>query len=131
MNDIHKPALDEIGYQDLITDQMHYGDSIISSNGQVVFKSAGKVPAWINYMTNVDVIRGNFAIENDNGFMVLDRNYEMDVNGIIKDLTTYIDPSKYNTIFADTRLDAMNFWAQIAMRKTVRRKMSAKAIPNL
>ena len=62
--------------------------------------------------------------------MVLDRNYEIGVNGI-KDLTTYIDPSKYNTIFADTRIDAMNFWAQIAMRKTVRRKMSAKAIPNL
>ena len=41
MNDIHKPALDEIGYQDLITDQMHYGDSIIMPNGQVTFKSAG------------------------------------------------------------------------------------------
>ena len=33
MNDIHKPALDEIGYQDLITDQMHYGDTIINQKG--------------------------------------------------------------------------------------------------
>ena len=45
-------------------------------------------------------------------FMVLNRNYSMDNKGQIEDLTTYIDPVKFNYIFADTNLDAMNFWVQ-------------------
>ena len=63
--------------------------------------------------------------------MVLNRNYEIDSNGEIQDATTYIDPTKYNYVFADTSLDAMNFWVQIAVRDISRRKMSAKVIPNL
>jgi len=46
-------------------------------------------------------------------------------------MTTYIDPSKFNHIFADTRLDAQNFWTQIKVDITARRKMSAKLMPNL
>ena len=65
--------------------------------------------------------------------MVLNRNYsgagEATVG--ITDLTTYIDPSKFNYIFADTSLDAMNFWVQIGVSAKVRRVMSAKQIPNL
>ena len=49
----------------------------------------------------------------------------------IKYITTYIDPEKYNYIFADTSLDAMNFWVQLGIGAKVRRKMSAKVIPNL
>lgn len=135
MDDFHKPHLDGIGFQDRITDEMAYFDtnvSIVGNQPVVTYKSAGKVPAWINYTTNVDVIRGNFAIETDSQFMVLDRNYEIDpINGDIKDLTTYIDPSKFNTIFADTRLDAMNFWAEIQVQNFARRKMSNRLIPNL
>ena len=50
--------------------------------------------------------------------MTLNRRYERNIkaNGKpeIKDLTTYIDPSKFNHIFAQTSLDAMNFWTQIS-----------------
>ena len=49
----------------------------------------------------------------------------------IADLTTYIDPSLYNYIFAETAIDSQNFWAQIAVDITARRKMSAKLMPNL
>ena len=31
INDLHKPALDEIGYQDLITDQMAFWDTVIDN----------------------------------------------------------------------------------------------------
>ena len=51
--------------------------------------------------------------------------------GRIKDLTTYIDPTKYNYAFADTSLEAQNFWIRIAEKIIVRRKISAKIIPNL
>ena len=66
--------------------------------------------------------------------MVLTRRYErtkIDGVSMIKDLTTYIDPTKFNYIFANTALDAQNFWVQIGCDITARRKMSAKTIPNL
>ena len=72
-------------------------------------------------------------------YMTLNRRYEYKkpllahqkgIQGII-DLTTYVDPTKYNYSFADTTLDAQNFWVQIGMRIFSRRVMSAKIIPNL
>jgi hypothetical protein len=133
LDDFHKPALDAIGYQDLITDQMAYFDTTVTSAGVTTFKSAGKQPAWINYMTNVPVTRGNFANEKADMFMTLNRRYEWDLTNQtgIKDVTTYIDPTKFNTIFAQSSLDAQNFWVQILAKITARRKMSAKIIPNL
>ena len=65
-------------------------------------------------------------------FMTLNRRYEFDEFSLtIKDLTTYIDPAKYNFIFAQTALDAQNFWCQIGVNMIARRKMSAKVMPNL
>ena len=138
LNEFHKPAMDEIGFQDLITSQMHWAESTYV-HPKWVETSAGKQPAWINYMTNINKCYGNFAVAEGNQyeeggqmFMTLNRRYELDgTTGNIKDLTTYIDPSKFNNIFADTRLDAQNFWAQIAVDITARRKMSAKIMPNL
>jgi hypothetical protein len=136
MDDFHKPALDEIGFQDLVTDQMAFWDTINTDAGTQIFQSAGKQPAWLNYMTNVNQTRGNFAINDNEMFMTLNRRYEYGndggpVMGAIKDLTTYIDPVKFNYIFADTARDAQNFWTQIGVDITARRKMSAKIMPNL
>jgi len=131
MNDFHKPALDAIGYQDLITDQMAWQDTICEDDGGLTFSSAGKQPAWMNYMTNVNRVYGNFAIQEQEMYMTLNRRYEIDPDTGITDLTTYIDPSKYNNIFAQTSLDSQNFWCQISVNNTARRKMSAKVIPNL
>ena len=130
MNDLHKPALDAIGYQDLITDQMAWFDTEGDNSGNITYKTAGKQPAWINYMTNVNQTRGSFAIDGDSMFMTLNRRYEQGSTGI-EDLTTYVDPSKYNEIFAQTALDSQNFWVQISNKILARRKMSAKVIPNL
>lgn len=131
MNDLHKPALDGIGFQDLITDQMAYWE-LHGTNINPVTYSAGKQPAWLNYMTNFNKTYGNFANPDDQMFMTLNRRYECDETTFrIKDLTTYIDPMKFNYIFADTERDAQNFWVQLAIDITARRKMSAKIIPNL
>ena len=139
MNDLHKPALDAIGYQDLITSKMAWWDTTYNSSPSPGWKkySAGKQPAWIDYMSNYNRTHGNFAAGMSEEFMVLNRSYEIDPNtlampqSVIKDLTTYIDPTKYNYIFADTSLDAMNFWVQIGVKWEARRMMSAKVIPNL
>ena len=76
MNDLRKPALDGIGFQPLITPQMSWFDSTASEGGGAQIYSAGKQPAWINYMTDVDTCHGDFADEKKAGYMVLKRNYE-------------------------------------------------------
>lgn len=134
LDDLHKPGLDQIGFQDLITDQMAWFDTKLDPEDTLpTFKSAGKQPAWINYMTNVNVVRGNFAVQSQQMFMVLNRQYGINASPTpsISDLTTYIDPVKFNNIFADTRIDAQNFWMQIGVGMQTRRKMSAKIMPNL
>jgi len=136
IDDLHKPALDEIGFQELITEQMAWFSTYWDA-GTSTWKtrSAGKQPAWINYMTNVNQTRGNFAIKSNEMFMTLNRRYEGKGAGgavdEISDLTTYIDPVKFNQIFAQSSIDSQNFWAQIAVDITARRKMSAKIMPNL
>lgn len=130
MNDLHKPALDQIGFQDLITWKMHTVE-LEDASGIIRQYSAGKQPAWLDYMTNVNKCYGNFANPKDQMFMTLNRRYELNPSYRIKDLTTYIDPQKFNYIFADTERDAQNFWIQLGVGITARRKMSAKVMPNL
>lgn len=136
LDDIHKPALDGIGYQDSLNWQRAWWDDNRMENNNRLQPSAGKTVAWINYMTNINRTFGNFAINDNEAFMVLNRNYEMSPSAgtnetKIADLTTYIDPVKYNYIFAETNLDAMNFWVQTKFDIKVRRLISAKQIPNL
>ena len=64
-------------------------------------------------------------------FMCLNRVYEENVDGTIANTSTYIDPTIYNNIFAESRLSSQNFWVQVAFDVTARRVMSAKQIPNL
>lgn len=134
MNDFHKPELSAIAFEDKITDTMAWFDTQCAEVNGVwtnKYKSAGKQPAWINYMSNVNKCKGNFAEENKEMFMTLNRRYQHDGDNGIGDLTTYIDPSQFNNIFAQREISAQNFWVQIGVKNTARRKMSAKLIPNL
>ena len=45
--------------------------------------SAGKTVAWINYMTNVNKVYGNFAAGMPEEFMVLNRNYTPKIDSVI------------------------------------------------
>ena len=121
----------------IITSKMAWWDTYNGGSTEPTKFSAGKQPAWIDYMSNYNRTHGNFASGKSEEFMVLNRSYEIDEQNIelkqsvIKDLTTYIDPTKFNYIFADQSLDAMNFWVQIGDDWKARRMMSAKVIPNL
>jgi hypothetical protein len=131
MDDWHKPALDGIGYQDSLNGERAWWTDYVTADPDLKRTSAGKTVAWINYMTNVNRTFGNFAPGMSESFMVLNRNYSINAGRQIEDLTTYIDPVKFNYIFADTNLDAMNFWVQTKFDIKVRRLISAKQIPNL
>ena len=133
IDDLHKPALDGIGYQDLIQEQM-VGETSVYTNGSGINNlhhlAANKTLAWIDYMTNYNRTFGDFAAGEALDFMVLNRRYDVK-NSQIKDLTTYIDPQKYIEIFADTSIDSQNFWVQTVVNATRRGNYSAKQIPFL
>ena len=130
MNDLHKPALDAIGFQDLVTSKMAWWDTYITAaeTGKKHKFSAGKQPAWIDYMTNYNKTYGNFAVGESESFMVLNRIYQTEWEGNTPKLnnSTYIDPQAYNYVFADTDLQSMNFWVQIGFDIEARIVMSAK-----
>ena len=134
IDDLHKPALDGIGYQDLIQEQMagitskYDGGANISNMKHL---AANKTVAWIDYMTNYNRTFGDFAAGEALDFMVLNRRYEVSDKNTIEDLTTYIDPQKYIEIFADTSIDSQNFWVQTVVQATRRGNYSAKQIPFL
>lgn len=132
LEDLHKPALDKIGYQNLLTDTMGVFDTVVKGDGSLITRSAGKQPAWQWYRTNYDDALGNMADTED--YKVFGRSYEYerdDDQYRIKDLTTYIDPMKYNDVFALASLDAQNFDLQLGMDAKMTLVMSEEVIPNL
>ena len=91
----------------------------------------------INYRSKLETA----LVEGERLELKIDRmtqNNELEITGgtsptkiAIGDLSTYIDPVKFNYIFADTSLEAMNFWIQTKFDIKARRLISAKQIPNL
>lgn len=120
LDDLHKPQLDGIGYQDLMSKWMHAGANKNSSIGKTI--------AWINYMTNFNKTYGNFAAGENEAYMVLNRNYELE-RGELYNATTYINPSEFLGTFATNTLGNQDFWVQIGCGIEMRRVMSAKQIP--
>lgn len=136
LNDFHKPGMDGIGFQDLIGERMAWFDTFAAATNDeypsaLTRTKIGKLPAWIEYMTSIDRAYGDFAETEGKGYMILNRNYEQDGVGGIADPTTYIDPQKYNYVFAYNELTAQNFWVEIKFDITARRLMSARIIPNV
>lgn len=131
MDDFHKPTLDAIGFQELITEEMAAWNTELDDDYKPVYQSLGKQPSWIEYTTDVNETYGEFAAGMPLAFMCLNRVYEENEDGTIANASTYIDPTIYNSIFAESRLSSQNFWVQVAFDVTARRVMSAKQIPNL
>lgn len=121
MDDLHKPQLDGIGYQDLLSNQMH---------GRARLNDAiGKQPAWLNYMTDVNRTYADFAAGEEESYMVLNRIYDVNEVGEITNPSTYISPKDYTYIFATNTDTNRDFWVQIGKRIIARRVMSAAQIP--
>lgn len=131
MDDFHKPTLDAIGFQELIAEEAAAWTTEGTGNHELIYQSLGKQPSWIEYTTDVNETYGDFAAGMPLAFMCLNRVYEENSDHTIGNASTYIDPTIYNNIFAESRLSSQNFWVQVAFDVTARRVMSAKQIPNL
>lgn len=131
LDDLHKPELDEIGFQSLLSEEANAAATTTTGNGSLISEEIGKQPAYIEYMTSQNEIYGEFAEENKLKFMTLAREIPALSSGELDQFTSYIDPRTSNRAFADTTLDAQNFWVQVAFDIIARREMSAKIMPNL
>lgn len=131
MDDFHKPTLDAIGFQELIAEEAAAWSTEATGDHEFIYQSLGKQPSWIEYTTDVNETYGEFAAGMPLAFMCLNRVYEENSDHTIGNASTYIDPTIYNNIFAESRLSSQNFWVQVAFDVTARRVMSAKQIPNL
>lgn len=131
MDDFHKPTLDAIGFQELIAEEAAAWTTEAIEDHELKYQSLGKQPSWIEYTTDVNETYGEFAAGMPLAFMCLNRVYEENSDHTIGNASTYIDPTIYNNIFAESRLSSQNFWVQVAFDVTARRVMSAKQIPNL
>lgn len=131
MDDFHKPTLDAIGFQELIAEEAAAWSTEATGDKELIYQSLGKQPSWIEYTTDVNETYGEFAAGMPLAFMCLNRVYEENSDHTIGNASTYIDPTIYNNIFAESRLSSQNFWVQVAFDVTARRVMSAKQIPNL
>ena len=121
MDDLHKPQLDGIGYQDLMENKMH---GLAKPTLAI-----GKQPAWLDYMTNFNKTFADFAAGEQESYMVLNRIYNVDNEGKITNATTYINPKDYTYIFATNTETNRDFWVQIGCGVIARRVMSAAQIP--
>lgn len=125
MDDLHKPQLDGIGYQDLMQNQMHYRANLNAA--------VGKQPAWLNYMTDINKTYADFAAGETESYMVLNRIYNVEEPNAgvakISNSSTYISPKDYTYIFATNTDTNRDFWVQIGKRIIARRVMSAAQIP--
>lgn len=131
MDDFHKPDLDRIGFQELLTEEFAAADTVIEENGNITYNSVGKQTSWIEYQTDVNETFGDFAAGGPLEWMAFNRKYTYDGTGKLEDATTYIDPTIYNVAFADVSLATKPLWMQIAFNIEARRVMGAKQIPNL
>ena len=121
LDDLHKPQLDGIGYQDLLQEWMHAD----AKQGVAV----GKTIAWINYMTNFNKTYGNFAVGQNEAYMCLNRVYHVGSDQTIDNYTTYINPKEFTGTFATNEISNQDFWIQLGFKIEARRVMSAKQIP--
>lgn len=131
MDDFHKPDLDRIGFQELLTEEFAAADTTILENGELKYNSVGKQTSWIEYQTDVNETFGDFSAGGPLEWMAFNRKYTYDETGSLEDATTYIDPTIYNVAFADASLATKPLWMQIAFNIEARRVMGAKQIPNL
>lgn len=131
MDDFHKPDLDRIGFQELLTEEFAAADTTILESGDLKYNGVGKQTSWIEYQTDVNETFGDFAAGGPLEWMAFNRKYTYNAKGKLEDATTYIDPTIYNVAFADTSLATKPLWMQIAFNIEGRRVMGAKQIPNL
>lgn len=131
LSDMFRPEFNGIGYQDVLVSDLNTqfpdswdGTKSYDASDDPFINAVGKQPAWIEYMTAVNKIRGTFCSSERSWVLARD----MRANAVDRDhspvantsYTAYIDPGEWNQPFADQSDTAQNFYAQFYLRHRVR-----------
>ena len=131
LSDMFRPEFNGIGYQDVLVSDLNTqfpdswdGTQPYDASDDPFTQAVGKQPAWIEYMTAVNKIRGTFCSSERSWVLARD----MRANAVDQDnsptantsYTAYIDPGEWNQPFADQSDTAQNFYAQFYLRHRVR-----------
>lgn len=127
MGQLHVPAMDGIGFQDLTTDDYNSYWTTVGSDYRPVYAGVGKQPAWVEYMTAVNDLHGDFANPNGTMYLTLARRFSQ----LAVSIDTYVYPQDYNYIFAQSDGFAQNYWIQLRFGIYVNRVISKRIMPHL
>lgn len=132
LSDMFRPEFNGIGYQDVLVSDLNTefpegwdASAVVSVDNNPFAQSVGKQPAWIEYMTAVNKVRGSFCTTEKSWVLARDMRGNTDPSAEISPtqntaFTAYIDPADWNQPFADQSPTAQNFYAQFYLRHRVR-----------
>jgi len=141
LSDEFRPEFNGIGLQDVLGADLNYSwynpatdvaAQVISYDASVDPRavSLGKQPAWIEYMTRVNKIRGTFCTTENSWVLsknLWDRSNTFDPATI--NPPYYVYPSDWNQPFALQDATAQNFLAQFFIRHFVRSTVQKRLLP--
>lgn len=132
LSDSFMPEYNGIGYQDVLIGDLNSefppawdSSKPYSAESDPFANSVGKQPAWIEYMTAVNKIRGSFCSTEKSWVLARDMRADDTSNPTTPPTkatvsSAYIDPGDWNQPFADQSVTAQNFYAQFYIRDRVR-----------
>lgn len=132
LSDMFRPEFNGIGYQDVLVSDLNtefpegWDASVaVATDKNPYAQSVGKQPAWIEYTTAVNKVRGSFCTTEKSWVLARDMRADTNPSAEISPAkntvsSAYIDPADWNQPFADQSLSAQNFYAQFYLRHRVR-----------
>ena len=132
LSDMFRPDFNGIGYQDVLVSDLNtefpegWDASVaVAIENNPFVQAVGKQPAWIEYMTAVNKVRGTFCTTEKSWVLARDMRANTDPDGTLSpaqntSFSAYVDPADWNQPFADQSVTAQNFYAQFYLRHRVR-----------
>lgn len=140
LSDEFRPEYNGIGLQDVLVSDLSVDYSSMTTNigeaaaaSDVATMSVGKQPAWIEYMTDVNRVRGTFCTTEKSWVLCRDmRNNPNATNlgpGSNLKSSAYIYPHEWNQPFALQALSDQNFLVQFFIKDIVRSSVLKRLRP--
>ncbi len=144
LSDEFRPEFNGIGLQDVLVSDLSVDFSKFSpGEGNAPWpaeydaqydpwaNSVGKQPAWIEYMTAVNKIRGTFCTTEKSWVLARDMNTSGTTGNPVQDVSiqSFVNPKDWNQPFALQDLTDQNFLVQFKIGHTVRSQVLKRLLP--
>lgn len=143
LSDSFRPEFNNIGLQDVLISDLNYDFSgvnaaaTMSDTNNPAKNAVGKQPAWIEYMTAVNKVRGTFCTTEKSWVLARDMRNNPALTGDVStagpvantNVSAYIHPDEWNQPFAVQDASAQNFLAQFFVREFTRSTVLKRLLP--